>query len=109
MRCANPKCLQDAQDLQNGTLWRLEMEVAPEERVVRGESGFPVCAVPSKYFWLCVECSRTLTIRRWTPAGLILEPKLRGGSQEESIHSVKMPPPKETLRSRRRVPFNRVA
>ena len=74
MRCANSACGYDAQDLQDGTLRLLEVEVSPEERVMRSDGGFPVCAVLSKYFWLCAECSRIFNIRRWTHAGLVLEP-----------------------------------
>ncbi len=74
MQCANPRCRQSAHDLQDGTLRLVELDVAPEDRVVRSDGGFPVCAVPSRYFWLCAQCSKVLIIKRWTLAGLILEP-----------------------------------
>jgi hypothetical protein len=87
----------------------MEMEVPPEERVVRGDCGFPVCAVTSRYFWLCAECSRALIIKRWTPAGLILEPHPRRHSRKEHIESFKAPPAEETTQPRRRVSISRVA
>ena len=76
MRCANPTCRKDAQDVDRGSLHLLEMEVPLDERVVRAESGFPVLAAPVRFFWLCAECSRFFRLRRWTAAGLILEPIL---------------------------------
>ncbi len=74
MHCANPKCSRYMQNIQQGTLVLLELDVPPDERIVRSESGFPVCTVPSKYFWLCSECSRLWIMKRWTPTGLVLEP-----------------------------------
>ena len=81
MRCANAKCHAVMQDLQGGTMRMLELEVPPEERITRSEWGFPVLCVPAKYFWLCENCSRIFRIRRWTPAGLVLEPRLVTHSQ----------------------------
>lgn len=74
MRCANPICCKDAQDVDRGSLHLLEMEVPPDERVTRAESGFPVLAAPVRFFWLCAECSRFFRLKRWTATGLILEP-----------------------------------
>jgi hypothetical protein len=74
MHCANPQCHQITQTLREGTLRMVELEVPPDERTVYGDAGFPVCSVPSKYFWLCADCSKVMTIRRWTLVGLILEP-----------------------------------
>lgn len=76
MRCANSKCHADMQDLNGGTMRMLELEVPPEERITRSEWGFPVFCVPTRYFWLCEHCSHIFRIRRWTPAGLVLEPRL---------------------------------
>ena len=74
MHCANTRCNQHARDLRGGTLRLVELDVPPEDRIVRGDGGFPVCSVPSKYFWLCAECSKLWTIERWTPTGLLLAP-----------------------------------
>ena len=73
MQCANPHCRKAAENLDKGCLTFVEMEVPPEERTIRSDSGFPICSVPGKFFWLCAACSVTLKIRRWTRAGLVLE------------------------------------
>lgn len=52
----------------------MEMDVPPEERVTRADYGFPVVAVPARHFWLCAACARLFRIKRWTRAGLDLEP-----------------------------------
>ena len=73
MRCANPACKAPAFDLSAGVLRLVELDVPPEERVIRSDGGFPVCSVPSRYFWLCPACSSFLRISRWTPQGLAFE------------------------------------
>lgn len=78
MECANPGCRVPALDLSTGVLTLLELDVPPEERVIRSDGGFPVCSVPSRYFWLCAKCSSHLRIRRWTPTGLVLEQRATG-------------------------------
>lgn len=85
MRCANPVCRKDAQDVDRGSLHLLEMEVPPDERVVRAESGFPIFAVPVRFFWLCAECSRFFRLRRWTATGLILEPIVKAAAAEAPV------------------------
>src|SRR6185437_2215236 len=81
MRCANSICRKDAQDVDRGSLHLLEMEVPPDERVVRAESGFPVLAAPVRFFWLCAECSRFFRFKRWTATGLILEPIVKAAAE----------------------------
>lgn len=51
-KCANPSCLTPFRYLDSGTLFRIESDpwCAPD-KVVR------------EYFWLCRECSLTLTLR----------------------------------------------
>lgn len=109
MQCANPSCCKEALDLQNGTLSLLEMEVPPSERLIRGDCGFPVCAAPSRYFWLCAECSRTLRIRRWTSTGVILEPHARAYFKQQHYQSAKIPPAEDILRFPGKSSFGRVA
>ena len=41
MRCANSTCRKDAQDVSRESLHLLEMELPPDEQVVRADSGFP--------------------------------------------------------------------
>ena len=92
MRCANPDCHHKAQDLCDGTLRLIELEVPPGERLLRVDGGFPVCSVPSKYFWLCADCSRILRITRWTMEGLILEYKQPEIVPRPQIRSIRRPP-----------------
>lgn len=84
MRCSNPDCRQEARDLQSGIVRMLEMEVPPEERITRAEGGFPVVVVPVKHFWLCEACARRFRIKRWTVAGLVLEPLPPQGEGERT-------------------------
>ena len=75
VHCANPNCKLPAVDLSIGVLRLIELDVPPDKRVVRSDGGFPVCSVPSRYFWLCPRCSSLMKIKRWTSDGLILEPR----------------------------------
>jgi hypothetical protein len=90
MRCVNPDCGTVATDLTRGVLRLLEMDVPPEERVTRSEGGFPICCVPSRYFWLCAKCATFLSIRRWTADGLLLEPKV--GVEMTRLPVARIPP-----------------
>lgn len=74
MRCANPECGKIAEHLFDGTLRLIELDLPPGRRTTGEESGFPVCIVPTRYFWLCPECSNLLEIHRWTPKGIIVKP-----------------------------------
>jgi len=87
MQCANPECRTPAEDLSAGVLRLVELDVPPEERVVRSDGGFPVCSVPSRYFWLCPRCSSYLRVRRWTPDGVTLEIKT-GDRASHSNYSI---------------------
>ena len=74
MRCANPECGRIAEHLFDGTLRLIELDLPPRQRTTGDESGFPVCIVPTRYFWLCQECSRSVEIHRWTLRGIIVKP-----------------------------------
>lgn len=109
MQCVNPQCRRDAQDLQTGTLRLLELAIPPEERVIRPEGGFPVVAVPSRYFWLCSQCSRIWRMKRWTAEGLLLEPKLLESGKEQPLQTVKIPPARQVPVARLQVQSRSVA
>lgn len=51
------------------------MEAPPVERVAGGDYGFPVIAVRAKHFWPCSACARLFRMKRWTSAGVILDPR----------------------------------
>lgn len=73
MRCVNPACRATADQLFKGTLRLVEFESTPDDRVLYPDSGFPVCAARTRYFWLCETCSSMFTIRGWNSSGVILE------------------------------------
>ncbi len=70
MRCANSECSRDLLDLPGGSVWLMQLEM-PTNSSGHGYDGFPICTQPTKYFWLCAECSRHFVLLRWTPFGLI--------------------------------------
>ena len=72
MKCANPECNAPA-DLSAGVLRLIELDVPPEQRLIRSDGGFPICSVPSRYFWLCPTCASHMKIKRWTHDGITFE------------------------------------
>lgn len=104
MQCANPDCRVPAVDLSAGILRLIELDVAPEERVIRSDGGFPVCSVPSRYFWLCPKCSAYLRLRRWTASGIIFESRTNEGTIEskERLHPFVQPGSHNLLSVRRK-------
>jgi hypothetical protein len=42
MHCANPNCRRKAEDLLDGTLWLLETELPPDDRITGAAGGFPM-------------------------------------------------------------------
>lgn len=109
MQCMNPNCRQEAQDLHTGTLRLLELAIPPLERVVRADGDFPVVAVPSRFFWLCSQCSRAWRMKCWTTAGLVLVPNQPDNSQEWTPQTVKVAPARQLPQSRLQVQSHRVA
>lgn len=75
MQCANPECCCALFDQPGGSLWLMELDVSCDELIEGDEYGFPVCTLPMKYFWLCVDCSQKFVVRRWTRSGVDLPPK----------------------------------
>jgi hypothetical protein len=82
VHCANPNCNVLAVNLNTGILRLIELDMPPDKRVVRSDGGFPVCSVPSRYFWLCESCSSSMRIKRWTPDGLTFVQRTNGGAVE---------------------------
>jgi hypothetical protein len=103
MQCANPKCRRDALDLQTGTLCLIELSLPPDERIIRADGGFPVAVAPSRYFWLCPECSRIWKMKRWTSAGVDLEPNRQDWRQTQEAQAEKIAPAREGFRPQRQV------
>jgi hypothetical protein len=72
LQCANPQCSKEVLYLREGTLNLLEMESHSDDRFQSDVGAFAMRSVPSKFFWLCGECTKTLVVKRWTTAGLVL-------------------------------------
>jgi hypothetical protein len=72
MQCANPQCRKELIYLREGRIEAHELEIPSRERLPL-DNGFPANPVPSKFFWLCGECMKTHTIKRWTTSGLVVE------------------------------------
>src|SRR5271156_2995712 len=71
-QCANPQCSKELLYLREGTLNLLEMESHSDDQFQSDAGAFAMRSVPSKFFWLCGECTKTLILKRWTTAGLVL-------------------------------------
>jgi hypothetical protein len=72
MQCANPQCSKELLYLREGTLNLLEMELHSDDQFRSDVGAFGMRSVPSKYFWLCGECTKTLIVKRWTTSGPVL-------------------------------------
>lgn len=73
MKCANPECHSNLLYLRGGTLRLLELEPPAASRIHGNGSGFSVSTPQTRYFWLCPECSKTMSLKRWTQEGLVIE------------------------------------
>jgi hypothetical protein len=91
MHCANPECGRVADDLTIGVLRLIELDVPPEQRITRSDSGFPICAVRSRYFWLCEQCCEILRIRRWTENELIFEYRKIDSKSRKTAQEIALP------------------
>jgi len=83
MHCANAECSRGLLDLPGGSVWLMQLEVPPDQSAPSDDPGFSMCTLPTKYFWLCADCSLRFVISRWTPSGLVLvrrQPGLRGST-----------------------------
>jgi hypothetical protein len=70
MQCANPHCSKELLYLREGKVELIELELGSRDRT--DEGGFSLNSIPSKFFWLCVDCAKKLTIKRWARSGLVL-------------------------------------
>ena len=91
MKCANAQCGRMADDIFTGTLRLVERKVPANGRLAGDEDGFPVCSVPSRYFWLCSECSASMEVRAWTGSQIVLGPRRHVRRQAEAEASTDEP------------------
>ena len=78
MLCANPECCSASFDQPGGSLWLLELELDPAHKANGDDNGFPICTMPTKYFWLCIDCSQKYVLSRWLRSGVVLKPRKPG-------------------------------
>ena len=90
MQCANPQCSKELLYLREGTLNLLEMEPHSDDQFQSDVGAFAMRSVPSKYFWLCGQCTKTLIVKRWTTAGIVLV--LRNQKTAGSLPNLAAPP-----------------
>ena len=72
MQCANPPCSKELLYLREGLLWLLELESCADDQFQPDDGAFAMRSSPSKFFWLCGECAKTHSIKRWTTSGLVV-------------------------------------
>ncbi len=72
MHCANPQCSKELLYLREGTLRLLELEPDSDGQFRPDDGAFATRSLPSKYFWLCGECTKTHIVKRWTTSGVVL-------------------------------------
>jgi hypothetical protein len=72
MLCANPQCAKEFLYLREGTLELLELESHSDDQFRLDDGAFAMRSLPSKFFWLCGECTKTHIAKRWTTSGLVL-------------------------------------
>ena len=75
MRCANPDCCCGLFDQPGGSIWLMQLETPCDQLMESVDYDFSVSTLPSKYFWLCADCSRRFILSRWTPTGVSLVKK----------------------------------
>jgi hypothetical protein len=73
MHCSNPQCSKELLYLREGRLELVELERYSQDQESADDGGFPIKSLPSRFFWLCGECTKTHSIKRWTVSGVVLE------------------------------------
>ena len=86
MLCANPLCCCDSPYLRDGSLHLLELEVSADPLLERADGGFPMRSSPQRFFWLCADCTKLFTPRRWTSSGVVLVVRDKGAAQS-GVHA----------------------
>ena len=71
-QCANPQCLKELLYLREGRLELLELDSYAQDPFRPDDGAFAIRSLPRRFFWLCGDCAKTYTVKRWTPSGLIV-------------------------------------
>jgi hypothetical protein len=89
MQCANPQCSKELLYLREGTLELFELESHSDDQFRPDDGAFAMKPLPSKFFWLCGECTKTHIVKRWTTSGpvLVLRNQKTAGSHPNLVAS----------------------
>jgi hypothetical protein len=72
MHCANPQCSKELLYFREGRLELLELDSYAQDPFRPDDGAFAILSLPRRFFWLCGDCAKTYTVKRWTPSGLIV-------------------------------------
>jgi hypothetical protein len=73
VQCANSQCSRELLYLREGRLALFELESHSHDQVSADDDGFPSKSLPSRFFWLCGQCTKTHIVKRWATSGVVLE------------------------------------
>jgi hypothetical protein len=79
MQCANPQCSQELLYLREGRVALLDLESHANDQPRPDDGAFAMRSLPSRFFWLCGECTKTYVVKRWTSSGLVVVLRNRTG------------------------------
>jgi hypothetical protein len=79
MQCANPQCSQELLYLREGRVALLDLESHAHDQPRPDDGAFAMRSLPSRFFWLCGECTKTYVVKRWTSSGLVVVLRTRTG------------------------------
>src|SRR5277367_2534888 len=71
-QCANPQCSQELVYLREGRVALLDLESHADNQPWPDDGAFAMRSLPSRFFWLCGECTKTYVVKRWTTSGLVV-------------------------------------
>jgi hypothetical protein len=89
VQCANPQCSKELLYLREGRIELLELESQADDQLPPDDGAFAMNGLPSKYFWLCGECSEIYILKRWTTSGLVLVFRNRDRADSASAASAR--------------------
>lgn len=78
-QCANPQCSQELLYLREGRVALLDLESHANDQPRPDDGAFAMRSLPSRFFWLCGECTKTYVVKRWTASGLVVVLRNRTG------------------------------
>jgi hypothetical protein len=81
-QCANPQCSKELLYLREGRLALLDMESHANDQPRPDDGAFAIRSLPSRWFWLCGDCTKTYVVKRWTTSGIVVVLRNRTGDSK---------------------------